>query len=254
MPLYESVNGVARKVVKMYDEVNGVAREVIKSYDSVNGVARLYHSSGIALGELDVGSSVFLTMGTQNKEFCIIHQGLPSSKYDESCNGTWLFTKDIYDMRAWDEGGVNNYRNSTIHTYLNEDIFNLFASNIQSLIKQVKIPYVRNFSDGTKSLFTGSSGLQTKVFLLSAQELGHSSSGLIQGEGTTLSYFTDSSNALYEETAVWTRTPTKDKNTTAYIIKNGICASTGVTSAYGFQPTIILPFDTKVDGNFNILT
>ena len=41
MPIYDSVSGVARKVVKMYDEVDGVAREIVKTYDSVEGVARL---------------------------------------------------------------------------------------------------------------------------------------------------------------------------------------------------------------------
>lgn len=45
MPIYDSVNGVARKVIKIYDSVGGVARSVTKSYDSVNGVARLSFSS-----------------------------------------------------------------------------------------------------------------------------------------------------------------------------------------------------------------
>ena len=40
MPIYDSVNGVARKVDKMYDGVNGVARQTTKIYDSVDGVAR----------------------------------------------------------------------------------------------------------------------------------------------------------------------------------------------------------------------
>ena len=58
MPIYDSVNGVARRVVKMYDEVNGVAREVTKSYDSVNGVARLCHSSGGTPESLSVEDSI----------------------------------------------------------------------------------------------------------------------------------------------------------------------------------------------------
>lgn len=46
MALYDSVDGVARKVVKKYASVDGVARKVLKCYDSVDGVARQYFSSG----------------------------------------------------------------------------------------------------------------------------------------------------------------------------------------------------------------
>ena len=46
MALYDSVNGVARKIVKMYDEVGGVAREVTKAYSCVDGVCRQYFSRG----------------------------------------------------------------------------------------------------------------------------------------------------------------------------------------------------------------
>lgn len=45
--LYDSVNGVARKVTKLYDGVGGVARKVTKAYDGVDGVARQYFSSDI---------------------------------------------------------------------------------------------------------------------------------------------------------------------------------------------------------------
>lgn len=47
MPIYDSVNGVARKVVKKYDGVNGVARQVTKVYDGVNGVSRQTFSDGV---------------------------------------------------------------------------------------------------------------------------------------------------------------------------------------------------------------
>ena len=45
MPIYDSINGVARKVTKLYDSVGGVARQVTKVYDSVGGVARQSYSS-----------------------------------------------------------------------------------------------------------------------------------------------------------------------------------------------------------------
>ena len=52
MALYDSVNGVARKIVKMYDEVGGVAREVTKAYSCVDGVCRQYFSRGQSESEV----------------------------------------------------------------------------------------------------------------------------------------------------------------------------------------------------------
>ena len=47
--LYDSVNGVARKVTKKYDGVDGVARKVVKAYDGVDGVARQYWPSVVTV-------------------------------------------------------------------------------------------------------------------------------------------------------------------------------------------------------------
>ena len=45
-------------------------------------------------GELDIGSSVFLNVDGVPVEFLVVHQGLPSSIYDTSCDGTWFLMKD----------------------------------------------------------------------------------------------------------------------------------------------------------------
>lgn len=47
MPIYDCVDGVARKVTKMYDGVDGVARNVAKVYSGVDNVARLCYTSGV---------------------------------------------------------------------------------------------------------------------------------------------------------------------------------------------------------------
>ena len=44
MALYDSLNGVYRKVKKKYDAVAGVHRTVKKAYDDVDGVYRQYYS------------------------------------------------------------------------------------------------------------------------------------------------------------------------------------------------------------------
>ena len=87
------------------------------------------------IGSLTVGTTVRLNVNNSPKEFIIVHQGKPSSIYDESCNGTWLLMKDCYENRKWNSSNVNDYANSTIHSYLNSTFLAMFDSNIQKAIK-----------------------------------------------------------------------------------------------------------------------
>lgn len=97
--------------------------------------------ANVRLGAKAVGSTVKIKVNGTVKDFIIIHQGKPSSVYDDSCNGTWLLMKDIYEKRQWNSSNTNDYANSTIHSYLNSTFLNLLESNIKTAIKQVKIPY-----------------------------------------------------------------------------------------------------------------
>ena len=95
--------------------------------------------ANVQLGAKAVGSTVKLKVNGAAKEFIVVHQGKLSSIYDESCTGTWLLMKDIYENRAWHSGNINKYESSDIHTYLNGTFLNLFESDIKDAIKQVKI-------------------------------------------------------------------------------------------------------------------
>ena len=101
------------------------------------------------IGSLAVGSTIRLNVNNSPKEFIVVHQGKPDSIYDESCNGTWLLMKDIYENRQWHNSNINKYESSDIHTYLNNTFLNLFDSNIKNAIKQVKIPYRKDGGSGT---------------------------------------------------------------------------------------------------------
>lgn len=145
--------------------------------------------ANVRLGAKAVGSIVKIKVNGAAKDFIIVHQGKPSSVYDDSCNGTWLLMKDIYTTCTF--GNNNSYKDSSIHTYLNGTFYNLIDSDIRAAIKQVKIPYLNGTGGGDGSLATGANGLSTKVFLLSGYEVGWTTSDdrNFPKDGIRLAYF-----------------------------------------------------------------
>ena len=98
----------------------------------------------VKLGSKAVGSIVKIGVNGSMREFIVVHQGLPSSMYDASCNGTWMLMKDIYNLSVWNSVESGNYSSSVVHDYINNTLLNLIDSNIKSQIKQIKIPYYDN--------------------------------------------------------------------------------------------------------------
>ena len=73
--------------------------------------------ANVKLGTKAVGSVLKLNLNGSPKNFIVVHQGKPSSLYDDSCDGTWVLMQDIYNTREWDNND-NNYRNSTLQSWL----------------------------------------------------------------------------------------------------------------------------------------
>ena len=214
-----------------------------------------------AISTLAVGSSVYLNVGGVRKEFLVVHRGLPSSMYDASCNGTWLLMKDIYENRAWHNSNVNKYETCDINTYLNGPFFNLFDSNIQGIIKQVKIPYRKNGGSGGVDQ-SGANGLPCKVFLLSGPEAGLAGASYIPNDGTKLDYFNantgvDSKRIAYlsgTATAWWLRSPsTYSANYVLVVNSQGGYNDTYASNSCGIRPALVLPSDALVDDSGNVL-
>lgn len=214
-----------------------------------------------AIGTLAVGSSVYLNVGGVRKEFLVVHQGLPSSMYDASCNGTWLLMKDCYENRAWNNSNVNKYETSDIHSYLNSTFLNLFDSDIKDAIKQVKIPYRQGGGSGGTDQ-SGANGLPCKVFLLSGPEAGLAGASYIPNDGTKLDYFNantkiDSKRIAYlsgTATAWWLRSPsTYSANYVLVVNSQGGYNDTYASNACGIRPALVLPSDALVDDSGNVL-
>ena len=217
------------------------------------------------LGTKAVGSIVKLKVNGTAKEFIVVHQGKPSSMYDESCNGTWLLMKDIYENRKWHSSNVNKYESSDIHAYLNSTFLNLFDSNIKDAIKQVKIPYRQNGGSGGTDQ-SGANGLSAKIFLLSGYEVGWTTSdnGYFPEDGAKLSYFESGTGSSANNKRIaklngsaafwWLRSATGGTSSVWGVLSNGDYSSDYASSSYGVRPALVLPSNALVDDSGNVVT
>ena len=218
----------------------------------------------VTLSSKAIGSTIKLKVNGSAKDFIVVHQGKPSSVYDDSCNGTWLLMKDIYENRQWHSSNTNDYANSTIHSYLNSTFLNLFESNIKNAIKQVKLPY-RKGSGTSTTVTSGSNGLSAKIFLLSATETSFDFSYMPSGEGAELAYFkgcadnsSDSKRVAYlNESAVswWLRSPYCSYFSYALCgNSNGDWYVSLCSYSYGIRPALILPSTLLVSDDGTVST
>ena len=222
-----------------------------------------------ALGDLSDGSLLNIPMvDGSSQQWMVVNQGIPSSMYDASCDGTWLLMKDIYTERRWDNSD-NDYKNSDIQSYLNSIFLNLLDENIRDSIKQVKIPYWDSTGD-KGSVSYGTWGLSCKIFLLSGYEMGWtiSNDSGFPRDGAKLSYFdSGASNAAnnkriakYNGSATdwWLRSPWRGTTSVIYAVyTKGNFNRYPYYGDVGVRPAFIFPADLNAeqqpDGSYNIV-
>lgn len=222
--------------------------------------------ANVLLSTKAVGSTVKLKVNGTAKEFIVVHQGKPSSLYDDSCNGTWLLMKDIYENRVWQSGNINKYESSDIHTYLNNTFLNLFESNIRDAIKQVKIPYRKNGGSGGTDQ-SGANGLSAKIFLLSGYEVGWTTSdySYFPVDGAKLSYFESGTGTSANNKRIanlngspadwWLRSPyTYNTHSVWLVYSSGNYGSHYASNSNGIRPALILPSTLLVSDDGTVST
>lgn len=218
----------------------------------------------VTLSSKAIGSTIKLKVNGSAKDFIVVHQGKPSSVYDDSCSGTWLLMKDIYENRQWHSSDTNDYANSTIHSYLNSTFLAMLDSNIQKAIKQVKLPY-RKGSGTSTTVTSGSNGLPAKIFLLSATEMSFNFSYMPSGEGAELAYFkgcadnsSDSKRVAYLNGSAagwWLRSPGCNGSSSALCVdSNGDWSYSSCSNSNGVRPALILPSTLLVSDDGTVST
>lgn len=216
------------------------------------------------LKTMSVGDSIFLEESGELQEFYIMHQGLPSSIYDSSCDGTWVrrrYIDDSFMTTSWMYGMLDNvfernndYSSSELHEVLNTTYYNLLSSEVQDSIKTVKIPYSLGTAGGN-AVRSGSNGLTTKVFAVSGAELGLSEDTIY--DGSLLEYYkTGSKHGAALDTkskSYWLRSPSyTDDDYISMIFGGQWYNSSGMTNgglqySSNYSPMFILDGDLDID-------
>ena len=202
-----------------------------------------------------MGATVKINENGQAVEHIVVHQGLPSSMYDASCEGTWCLRKDIAENRAWDSES-SKLETSDIQTYLNGDWMNRYDPDVAEAIKQVKIPYC--VGGGSAAVNSGANGFNCNAFLLSGKEVGwdRSDHQYFPNDGAKLDYFIDGTSSLSNSRRVatldgidafwWLRSPTIIGGSGTWVVRSeGDYLGAGSESSHGVRPCIILPYSFK---------
>ena len=221
------------------------------------------------LGNVPVGTILHLKENGVYHDYLVVHQGIPSSIYDASCNGTWMLRASIDFKMPFGSNKVNTIEKSTVQPWLDGEMLSKYDADIQNVIKQVKIPYVAGRAGDPAK--TGSNGYSCKIFLLSAKEVGWTqniATGFnLPNDGAKLSYFLSGSSSQANNKRTfpsnvsfanytWLRTPGYQDVNNFYA--GAIYNTGGNVNIYqsnmdgGVLPAMVLPPDLAVDDNNNI--
>lgn len=202
-----------------------------------------------------IGTVVKAKIGGAVYEFIIVQQGTPSSgNYDSSCNGTWLMLKNCVNKTKYSSTS-QLYADSAAKTFIEDSVYWQIENGLRGVIKTVKIPY----SYLQDSVYSGSNGLEVKIFLPSAAELGFfDTNSNYNQEGGALSYFSSNENRISKyngvETTYATRTPDRISNARIVgVYTDGTSVMGDYENDYGIRPMIIIYNTCLLDDDNNII-
>lgn len=243
------IGGTAYEIGGGKTLIGGTAYAIKGGKTMVGGTVRNI-SFDTQISTLSVGSSVFMNVSEVRKEFIVVHQGLPSSVYDSSCDGTWLMMKHAWNTGEKFDAVSHDYADSSLHFLMDTIFYGYLDSGVKSAVKQVELPC----HYGT---------LTARVFSLSYTEVGFSGDSYAPVEGAVLSYFNGAPDdvriARYNgdySVEWWLRTPrifTVRGTSTWAVYYDGTAIYSSCTKTRSTRPAFILRSDTLIDENFNVI-
>lgn len=243
-------------VIRTYPIATGQTIQAGDVVDVVDGkvVGGKKPASAFAVGDI-----VRINENGSPVNYIIVNQGKPSGIYDDSCDGTWLLRQDLIEERVWDSLNANKLENSTIQSWLNNDMLKKYDSNIQNAIKQAKIPY-RKYGGSGGSDQTGANGLSCKVFIPSGYEVGWTtgSHSFFPVDGAKLSYFESGTGSSANNKRIaklnssanhwYTRSPTTASASDVWRVDaSGAYGTVNANNSSGIRPAFILNGSAKLN-------
>ena len=205
-------------------------------------------NSDLPLSDLPEGSLVAI-----NESGSPVLFYLAKHDYESGLNGagrTLFVRKDCYDTRKWRNSisfASMVYEDSDIDTWLNGDYIALLDSNIQNAIATTNFYTIK--SGGTVATINRS------AFLLSATELGQTSSNIVvEGEAITIASKIIIANLNNVATKYWTRSPwalSSFSSKAVYITESGGGGGLKINNECGSRPCFTLPSDLTVSSQPN---
>ena len=246
------------------EEIDTEKAAIIESYPIASGesvtagqVVDIANSDTL-LSNVPVGSIIKINENGVPINYLVVHQGIPSSLYDASCNGTWVLRQDIYKKEQWAANNSNTLPGADIFNMM-ADMLTLYDSFVQNAIKNIKLPYCVSGTNNT--IESGANGLPCQFFPLSAYEVGWSieDTVYIPIDGAKLSYFDKGGSTTANKKRVanfngspdfwWTRSQNINNSLAGVwlVLSNGARSQYSASSNYGLRPAFVLSNDLYVE-------
>lgn len=225
-------------------------------------------SFGTPVGELAVGSSVFMNVGGVRTEFIVVHQGNPDSDwYTSGGNGTWVLMKHVGEAISWfndddDSTFSGDFANTYLNIYANTSFLTSLDVGVQNIIQPVTLKYLCH-----TSLYSRHQSTTTcKILSPDVYDLGFFASSYPSlREHEILTYFKNASVAKHIATDGSSAQPyfTRDivyasftgatTLSCTYVTTSGTTNYLNTGRAY-FRPLYVLPPEEALfDSDYNII-
>ena len=230
------------------------------------------------LGDRAIGSTIRLRVSGTWRNAVVINHGAPNAQYQGADNVTFVVFEPILQNRQMHPSNVNDYQNSGMHAWLNNEFMNMLDADIRDVVPQIRIPF-RPGSGTSQNVNGGANGLLTRAFLLSGAEVGVGRSAaqgshtwLPQDEGALMAFFLngDASSgagltARQRRIALnlagsaqwwWLRSPVVLSSTNFAFVNAGGNASdsNASVSSSGVRPALPLPSSLSVSDTGEVVT